>query len=239
MSFTNFTGGLVNTIAVGAGNRIATGLTNQLTSNISFSVGNVLAGSVQDASGYALDAGSNYLLSQVSSLVPPSVGNGLANAVTTQIASVGINAVRGFAQNTITNILGQQNPISGLAGSVTGASGNAFIGLHADGLPAAEYGGQLYTNKDIVFSVVPANPGPQMAEQPQTAPSWLTNAQYGIEAIESTPGMDALKGDLAFAGAARGVNIGGKNYGASYKADNPVTSYTTGSGATSILPYAW
>jgi hypothetical protein len=163
----------------------------------------------------------------------------LANAVTTQIASVGINAVRGFAESTISNLLGQQNPISGLLGNAGGASGNAFIGLHADGLPDAEYGGQSYTTNDIVFSVVPANPGPQMAEQPQTAPSWLTNAQYGIEAIKSTPGMNALKGDLAFAGAARGVNIGGKNYGASYKANNPVTSYTAGSGATSILPYAW
>lgn len=209
MSFTNFSGGLVNTVVAGLGNNISTGLTNQLTSNIQFSVGNVLAGAVEDVSGYALNAGENYLYNQVASLVPPSVGNGLANAVATQVASVGINALKGFASQTVGNLLGQQNPISGTLGSAGIGGQGGFIGLHAEGLPDAEYNDARYSiTPDVVFSVVPANAGAQTQPQPQTAPKFSLNDAFSAKFSPVNNALGSFKGGLATEGAAKGLSLG-------------------------------
>lgn len=242
MSFTNFTGGLVNTVVAGLGNNISTELTNQLTSNIQFSVGNVLAGAVESTSGYFLNEGSNYLLNQVSNVVPPSVGNGLANAVATQVASVGINAVRGFASQTVENLLAGRGPFdNGLTQGVLAGGQGGFLGLHAEGLPDADYGGSSYNltgTKDVVFSIVPANPGPQTQAQGQTAPKWslgdLANASFSPD----NGTLNSFKADLTKAGPGGGVNIGGRNFGQSYK----LGKVATDTGVTSnfkALPVSW
>lgn len=238
MSFSNFGGGLVNTVVAGLGNNISTELTNQLTSNIQFSVGDVLAGAVQSASGYALNDGSNYLLNQVNRAVPSSIGNGLANAVASQVASVGINAVRGFASQGINNILGQQNPISGLVGGATGGQGG-FLGLHADGLPAAQYDGSLYgLTPDLVFSVVPANPGPQTQQPGQTAPKWSLGQVHQASFSPDNGALDFFKASLTEAGPGRGVNIGGRNFGSTYKAGKVATDNGITTSLKSI-PVSW
>lgn len=241
MSFTNFSGGLVNTIVAGLGDNISAGLTNQLTSNIQFSVGNVLAGAVESASGYFLDDGSNYLLNQVNGLVPPSVGNGLANAVVTQIASVGINAVRGFASQTVENLLDGRGLFNnGLTGSVL-SGGTGFLGLHADGLPNADYGGSSYNisgANDVVFSVVPANPGPQSQPQGQTAPKWSLGEVANASFSPDNGALNSFKADLTKVGPGGGVNIGGRNFGQSYK----LGKVATDTGITSSfksLPVNW
>jgi len=217
MSFTNSSGGLVDTIVAGAANNVSTGLANQLSSNIQFSVGSVLSGAVTDASGLLLNQGNNYLLSQISSAIPSSTTNSLTDAVVTQIGSVGINAAQSFASSTVSSILGGGfggGGGSGLpfglgaagAGASRGGAGG-FIGLHAEGLPDAEYGDQRYTTTDIVFSIVPANAGPQTQEQPQTPFTVATNTNFSSKlpgAQNNT--LAAFKKDLALGGPATGIN---------------------------------
>jgi len=218
MSFTNSSGGLVDTILAGAGNNISTGLANQLSSNIQFSVGSVLSGAVTDASGFLLNQGNNYLLSQISSAIPTSTTNSLGNAVVTQIASVGINAVQSFASSAISSLIGSAfggGGGSGLpfglgaaGGGASGGGAGGFIGLHAEGLPEAEYGGQRFTTTDIVFSIVPANAGPQTQEQPQTAPTVGTSKNFSSKlpgAQNNT--LAAFKKDLALGGPANGFQV--------------------------------
>lgn len=223
MSFSNFGGGLVNTIVAGAGNNIATGLTNQFTSNIQFSVGDVLAGAVTDASGYALNEGQNYLLNQVSNLVPPSVGNGLANAVVTQVASVGINAAKSFASQTVTNLLsgrpifegaGDAFGLGSAGGGEAGGGAGGFIGLHAQGLPDADYGTNRFTTEEIVFSVVPTNAGPQTQAQPQSSPKLPLDQVWKTGFSLPEAGLPEFKSALAVAGP--GSQIATKNLGAIY-----------------------
>jgi hypothetical protein len=208
MSFSNFGGGLVNTIVAGAGNDISTGLVNQLTSNISFSVGDVLAGAVQNASGYALNEGANYLTSQVNSLVPTSIGNGLANAVATQVATVGINAVKGFAQQSITNLLAGGNaPLVGLQSGATANKGTISVPMSVvEQLPNAEYGGSVYNlQPDVVFTIVPANAGPQTQAPPQTFPYTEADVFFDPKYTGADlPGIKALKGTAALAGPGSG-----------------------------------
>jgi hypothetical protein len=245
MSFSNFGGGLVNTIVAGAGNNISSGLANQLTSNIQFSVSKVLANSVQDVSGYALDAGQNYLLSQLGNALPSGTNNQLANAVVTQVASVGLNAAKSFASKTISNVLSGQSLFSGLGpaantalglggGGAGGAGG--FIGLNADGLPDADYGDNRFTTQDIVFSIVPANAGPQTQSQPQSSPTIDWTQGFNADFDNKLPGLGDLKGKAALAGPASGLNVGGKNFGSTYKAGKIVPSGTSG---LQPIPSSW
>jgi hypothetical protein len=246
MSFSNFGGGLVNTIVAGAGNNISSGLANQLTSNIQFSVSRVLANSVQDSSGYVLDQGQNYLLSQIGSALPSGTNNQLANAVVTQVASVGLNAAKSFASKTISNVLSGKSPFSGLgsaAGAALGlgagggsAAGGGFIGLNAQGLPDADYGENRFTTQDIVFSIVPANAGPQTQSQPQSSPTIDWTQGFSADFNNKLPGLGDLKGQAALAGPASGLNIGGKNFGSTYKAGKIVSS---GSSGLQPIPSSW
>lgn len=209
MSFTNFGGGLINTVVAGAGNDISTGITNQLTSNISFSVGDVLAGAVQDASSYALNDGSNYLTSQISSLVPTSIGNGLANAVATQVATVGINALRGFAEQGITSLLtGGSTPLSGLQSGATANKGTISVPMSVvEQLPNAEYGGSVYNlSPDVIFTIVPANAGPQTQQPPQTFPYTEADIFFDPKYTGANlPGIQALKSTAALSGPGSGT----------------------------------
>lgn len=237
MSFSNSSGGLVDTIVAGAANNVTTGLANQLSSNIQFSVGSVLSGAVSDASGFLLSQGNNYLLSQISSAIPPSTTNSLGNAVVTQIASVGINALQSFASSTISSLLGSgfggggetglPFALGAAGGGESGGGAGGFIGLHAQGLPEAEYGGQRFTTTDIVFSIVPANAGPQTQEQPQTEPTVDTSKNFSskLPGVKNNT-LTAFKKDLALGGIADGVNINpGKFTGSIANIKSPTSNY--------------
>lgn len=223
MSFSNFGGGLVNTVVAGAGNNISSQLANQFSSNIQFSVNNVLSGAVTDATGYALDEGQNYLLNQVSSLVPPEIGNGLANAVVTQVASVGLNAAKSFASQTVTNLLtgrpifegaGDAFGLGSAGGGNSGGGAGGFIGLHAQGLPEADYGTNRFTTEEIVFSVVPTNVGPQTQTQPQSSPTLALDQVWKTGFSLPEAGFPELKSALAVAGP--GSQFASKSLGAIY-----------------------
>jgi hypothetical protein len=227
VSFTNFGGGLVNTIIAGAGNDLTSKVANSLTNKAAFSVGSTLSNAVRNTGGVTLNSGSNYLLSQVNSLVPPSVGNGLSNAVATQVATVGIGAAQSCVERGLSNFLGagRTNLVSGLAPSATANRGTISVPMGVvNQLPNAEYGGGAYTLTDIVFSVVPCNAGPQTQAQPQSAPMFSENTNFSADFAGKIPGMDALKGQAALAGPGSGLNVGGRNFGANYRTSGGVAT---------------
>lgn len=251
MGFTPFGGGLVDTIVAGAANTTTTGLTNQLTSNIQFSVGSVLGGAVQDASGYSLAAGNSWALSQISAALPPGENNALTNAIVTQVAQVGLTAVQSFAEQTVQNLLTGQPIFQGLGGifgsnsnNPSGQGAGGFIGIHAKDLPDAEYfpqGGDknLYTTQEVVFTIIPANTGPQSQAQAQTAWKIPLNTAFKPDFSNQIPGLQVLKGGASLLGPSSGGNISGRN-AASYSGAKVDTNAFTGNASLkSSIPAFW
>lgn len=216
--FDSRNGGLVDSVVASVGNQVAGSIQNIGSGrNASFSINSVLGGAVQNASGYALNQGQNYLLSQLGSGISNSQSSALANAVTTQIASAGINAAIGFVSQAIPNpFLGGSNVTTAGLGAQAARGSISIPDSIVSQMEAADYGGSTYTLNDIVFTLVPANAGAQTQQQPQTSPSLPLNVGFDAAAAKSLPSMDALKGATALAGPAKGVTVGGKNFGAGY-----------------------
>ena len=237
MSFTNFGGGLINTVVSGAGNNVSTELTNQLSGDVAFSVGNVLAGAVEDSTGYFLNDGSNYFVSQLGSLLPSSEGNDLYNAVLTQVATVGINALTGFVGQGVEDLIGAAAPLTGLGSGTLGRGSISFPMEYVQQLPDAEYAGGSYNLLgDVVFTITPANAGAQTQEPPQTSPTTEWDVGFDPSFSGTTPGIDALKGQTALVGPANGRfgnGLGGRNLGAAYS----VSPTTRLSGTSGIKSY--
>jgi hypothetical protein len=190
-----------------------------------------LAGAVQNTSSYGLNLGENYLLSQVSSLVPPSLGNGLANAVATQVASVGIQAASSFVQQGIQNLLGfNQAPNITTVGLAQQASRSTISIPDSIVKSLPQMAGDAYTLEDIVFTLVPANAGPQTAPQAQSKPTIPLDVAFNPKVNLSTLGISALKGKFSTTYPATGATVNtatafapGKGLVAPFKP--PVKSY--------------
>lgn len=227
MTFSTFSGGLVNTVLAETGNQFG---------GSSFAVNDLIAGQVQAASGYTLNEGLNYGLSSISTAIPASTGNELTNAVATQVASVGLNQFQSFVTSLFTPGSASLPFVGG--GSGIGNKGTISVPMdEVQKLPDAQYN-SAFALDDIIFSVVPANAGPQTQEQPQTNPSMPWDVGYDEEAAKSLPAMDALKGQTALNGPAKGVNIGGRNYGAIY-GNGKVTQLAPTSSLAKSIPVSW
>lgn len=216
--FDSLSGGLVDSVVAGIGNQ-ASGLIQNIGTNqqASFSINSALGGVVESASGYALNQGQNYLLSQLGSSLGSSTNNALVNAVVTQVASAGINQAINFVSQAIPNPFRGGSNVTTAGLSQQAARGTVSIpDSVVSQLEDADYGGSTYTLSDIVFTLVPANAGAQTQPQPQTAPSLPLDVGFDPAAAASLPAVDSLKGATALRGPAQGANIGGKNFGAAY-----------------------
>jgi len=203
----------------------------------SFALSSVLGNAVQNSTGYGLNEGENYLLSQLQSSLPPGEYNQITNAVVTQIATAGVDTASSFIRDQVSSWLGfsQAPDVTTQGLGAMGAVGSKGIAPDVVGtLPQAQ--GGSYDLTDIVFSLVPANTGAQTAVQSQTDPSMDWSQGFSADTAGQIPAMDALKGQGALAGPASGVNIGGKNYGSFYRVQGAQTGAF--SGATPIQS-AW
>lgn len=223
-SFNSLTGGLVNSVIANVGNSLSTSVQNLGNPNpssagwASVSINSLLSSTIQTSTGYALNAGENYLLSQLGSLMPRDENGALINAVITQVGAAGINQVAGFVSQATGNLFGGfgANVTTAGLGAQSSRGTRSVPNSVVSSLPQADYGGQTYTLNDIVFTLVPANAGAQTAPQVQSLPTVFGNVGFDPVAAASYPPMNALKGVTALAGPARGVNVGGRNYGANY-----------------------
>ena len=207
-SFNSTTGGLVDSIVAGLGNNISTGIQNIGSGqNASFSINSILGGIVQDTSGYALNSGENYLLSQLGSTLGNSSQSALVNAVTTQIATAGINQAINFVSQAIPNPFlggGGTNVTTAGLGAQAARSTISIPDSIASQLEAADYGGSTYTLSDITFTLVPANAGAQTKESPQSSPIADINTAFSPKANFSPRALEAFKGKAAYTFPATG-----------------------------------
>jgi hypothetical protein len=237
MSFTNVNGGFVNTIVAAAGTRVSTGAAQALGSSVAFGLNNEIAGEVFNGSGILLDSGANYLVSQVSSLVPSSVDLGIASAITDQVASVGLKTVSDFTDQTVGSVFTPAG-VSGIGGP-NGVQDKGTISVpmsYVETLPNADYGGSSYNlSPDVVFTIVPANAGPQLAETPQSSPTTDWKVGFDSNFIGKTPGISKLKGDAFLAGPGEGRFAGGLAGVPNLNYSSPVTRIP--SGQTFIASY--
>ena len=111
-------------------------------------------------SGYNLSNGSNYLASAITSGITGSLAAGINQSISAALASAGPfgSILSQLATGSINNII---NGIIGgnIFGFDTGGPSLLFPGAGDE--PRADYGGNNYTNQEVVFSIQPANAGPQ------------------------------------------------------------------------------
>jgi hypothetical protein len=227
-SFNSLSGGLVDTVVAGVGNNVSTAIQNIGSGQASFSINSVLGGVVQDASGYALNAGQNYVLNQLGASLGNSEYSALANAVVTQVATAGINQAINFVSQAI------PNPFLGGGGTNVTTAGLANQGSRGSisipddvvsRLEDADYGGIAYTVQDIVFTLTPAQPGAQAQQPPQTAPTVPLDVAFNPSTNLNNNAVDALKSQVAFNLPAKGRTFD----------PNATSVYTTQTSATPKL----
>ena len=110
-------------------------------------------------SGYNLSNGSNYLASAILSGISGSLAEGINRSIFSALGSAG----------SFGSIIGQLAPggISNIINSLTNNtsnfdnSGPTLLFPGAGNEPPADYGLNNYTNREVVFSIQPANAGPQ------------------------------------------------------------------------------
>jgi hypothetical protein len=228
--FDSLSGGLVDSVIAGVGSQVSGVIQSVGTGQqASFSINSALGGAVESASGYALNQGQNYLVSQLSSSLGNSTNNALVNSVVTQVATAGINKAVGFVSQGISNLFtGGSNVTTAGLGAQAARSTISIPDSVASQLEDADYGGSTYTLSDIVFTLVPANAGAQTQQPPQTAPTTSWDVGFDEKAAASLPALDSLKGATALGGPSQGIPIGGKNFGAAYS--------TLGGRASQVVP---
>lgn len=215
--FDSLNGGLVDSVVAGVGNQAAEAIQTIGTGRqASFSINSALGGIVESTSGYALNQGQNYLVSQLGSSLGSSTSNALTNAVITQVASAGINQALNFVSQAIPNPFRGGSNVTTAGLSQQAARGTVSIpDSVVSQLEDADYGGSTYTLNDIVFTLVPANAGAQTQQPPQTPPIVPLNTGFNANAANSVPVVDAFKSSVALSGPSAGAQLGGSKYASS------------------------
>jgi hypothetical protein len=205
--FDSLGGGLVDTVVAGVGNNASTAIQNIGSGQqASFGINSVLGGAVQDASGYALNQGQNYLTSQLGASLGNNINNSLANAVVTQIATAGINQAINFVSQAIPNpFFGGSNVTTAGLGAQGAKSSISIPDSVVSKLEDADYGGSAYTVQDIVFTLTPATAGAQGAPQAQSTPIVPLDTAFNSNTNLNSKALDTLKTQQAFALPASGA----------------------------------
>lgn len=142
--------------------------------------------------GLSLNSGANILASTITPYVTGSVAAGINQSIQQSLQSAG--PFGPILSNLGTNLVNQA--LGGVANTILGAAGiggtnvKMFPGGGGPGEAPADYGGVSYTLQDVVFSIQPANQGPQTFGEsqglalPKTATTLpfdeLANADFGI-----------------------------------------------------------
>lgn len=136
------------------------------SSAINIALNSELGTSVVGPQGLRLDSGANLLASTITPYVTSSVAAGINQSINNSLKSAG--AFGPILSNLGTSLVNQaSNGITNaIFGAATPGTGNAtnykmFPGGGGDGEVPADYGGTTYTLTDVVFSIQPANQGPQ------------------------------------------------------------------------------
>ncbi len=154
-----------------AGQALAGGLAS---SAINIALNSALGTNVVGPQGLPLNSGANLLASTVTPYVTGAVAAGINQQIEQSLkdagpfgpllSSFGTQAVNQISNSITNSIFGAANP--GTGGNATNYK--MFPGADGIGEIPAEYGGSSYTLTDIIFSLQPANQGPQAFGDQQT-----------------------------------------------------------------------
>ena len=177
-------------------------------SAVNIALNSALGTDVVGPQGLSLNSGANLLASTITPYVTGAVAAGINQNINNSLKSAG--PFGPILSNLGTSLVNQA--FGGLTNAITGATtpgtGNAvnykmFPGGGGEGEAPADYGeGSSYTLTDVVFSIQPANQGPQAfgdfsaAFDPKFGTSLpfgdVLNADFGVE----YPGVNSFKQDV-------------------------------------------
>lgn len=149
-------------------------------SAINVALNSVLGTNVVGPQGLSLDSGANLLASTITPYVTSSVAAGINQSINNSLKSAG--PFGPILSNLGTSLVNQA--FGGVTDAIFGSTDTAtnykmFPG--GGGEPPADYGGSSYTLTDVVFSLQPANQGPQAFGDAQaySLPKTLTTLPFG------------------------------------------------------------
>ena len=161
-----------------AGQGIAGGLAG---SAVNIALNSAFGTEVAGPQGLSLDSGANLLASVITPQVTGAVSAGINQQIQRSLQKAG--PFGSLLSNIGTGLVSQA--FNGIASAIGAASAPAtnykmFPG-GGEGEAAADYGGSTYTLSDVVFSLQPANQGPQAFGDAQaySLPKTLTTLPFG------------------------------------------------------------
>lgn len=168
---------------------------NLAASSVNVALNSALGSQIAGPGGINITSGANFLASTVTPYVTGSVAAGINQTINNSLQNAGpfAGVLSGVATGLISQVFG------GLTGAITGASGGfgssykTFPG-GSNEEPNSNYGGKAFTlglnGSDVVFSLQPANQGPQAfgdlsaafgsTFQSKLPFNQLTNANFGV-----------------------------------------------------------
>jgi hypothetical protein len=158
-------------------------------SAVNIALNSQLGTSVVGPQGLSLNTGANILASTITPFITGAVAQGVNQTIQQSLQSAG--PFGPILSNLGTGLINQA--FDGLAGNLLANTSTAtnykmFPGGDTGGEAPADYGGSAYTLTDVVFSLQPANQGPQSFG--------LDNASNTPFSATSIPVSDYLKSDF-------------------------------------------
>jgi hypothetical protein len=152
-------------------------------SAINIALNSVLGTNVVGPQGLSLNSGANLLASTITPYITGSVAAGINQSINNSLKSAG--PFGPILSNLGTSLVNQaaQGITNTIFGAATPGTGNAtnykmFPGGGGPGEAPADYGGSAYTLNEVVFSLQPANQGPQAFGE-ASLPKSLTTLPFG------------------------------------------------------------
>jgi hypothetical protein len=163
---------------------------NLAGSAVNIALNGLLGTQVVGPQGLKLDSGANILASTITPYVTSQLAAGLNQNIQQSLQSAG--PFGPFLSDLSSTLLDQVQ--AGLSGEILGGTGQAinykmFPGGGGEG--SADYGGVAYTLTDVVFSLRPANRGPQqdgLAQATNTPTSSTTMASNQLKDVAGAGG---------------------------------------------------
>jgi hypothetical protein len=162
----------INQVWQGAGASFFGSAGQTLVGNLAGSAVNVamnaaLGTQIAGPGGTSASSGANLLASAITPYVNSTIAAGINQAIGTSLQNAGpfAGVLSGVATGLVTQVAG--NLLGGAFGGASGGFGSSYKTFPggSDSDPAADYDGRAYTlglnGSDVVFSLQPANQGPQ------------------------------------------------------------------------------
>lgn len=189
---------------------------NVAGSAINIALNSALGTQVAGPGGLQLTSGANLLASTITPFVTSSVAAGINQNIQQALQSAGPfgGALSQVGTSLVSQVFGS------LTGQILGAAGfgtNYKMFPGGGGEPASDYGGKAYTLNDVVFSLQPANQGPQQFGLSQAFSMPMAVTKMGFDQLSKMPLISGNQTANTLKKSAMVGNIGQKAFSPSFK----------------------